>query len=58
MGKDVAAVTSGDAVRAVDGFSDSMVPPNSVLELQDFALAMDVRVEPDGRRGVVGAPTA
>ena len=58
MGKDVPAVTSGGAVKAVDGFSDAMVLPNSVLEKHGFALMMDVWVVPDGKRGVVEAPTA
>ena len=57
MGKDVPAVTSGGAVRAVDNLSDAMVLSNSALEKHGFALVMDVWVVPDGRRGVVEAPT-
>ena len=58
MGKDVPAVTSGGAVRAVDGFNDAMVLPNNVLEKHGFALVMDVWVVPAGKRGDFEAPTA
>ena len=47
MGKDVAAVTNGGAVRAVDDLRDAMVLPNSVWELHDFAWVVAARVMPD-----------